>query len=995
MNGRRNAPRRLGRWLAHGLVALLVVGVALGCDTEGNAETDGRDASDASTTGDVPAVPDGLVLDVRDTTPPPGDADTMTPPDDVPCHTPTYSTSCDEVPQFECGFAARCEGGTLYAEWHDHVFCGDAEDIVSFECSYDCLGGCEEGEIVDWPADGATLVADYCTAVEPLCCEGPGDCPQGQRCDAGIGACIPEPGTGECWADADCPTGEACLGASLCPCMAPGHYSCGICNQPCFEPDAMGVCSDMVAAGCCRTDTDCPETDSLVQLVCRGHGMGVAPGWGVCVPEAQDGMCWEDSDCMPGDRCDGVGLCGCMVDCDMLWEGPGTCVPDCDPPVYSDSCAEVPYFECGFMAYCEDGVLYADWHEHVFCGPDDPLEDIVNYSCSFACPGGCNDGPVDDWPGSGVDLVRDCCLGSTCCSTDADCDDGQRCEDSIGACVPVPGEGQCWTDVDCEGNAICIGGYLCPCGGPGHYSCDDCLMACTQADQMGHCLDVYGAGCCESDADCPQLDAPFTLVCRGRGLSGIPGWGECVPEPEEGRCWEDQDCPVGKECRSAALCGCLVDCDMVEGPGVCVGPEARCHTVSEEWIRETCDAANVVIFDGSGCVATGYGRCNCEPFCDLVYPDMESCLAECGGCQVFDGGCDDAIPPAPWWYFDGTQCVEEDSCTCGGCPGTYLSEAACRNACMEQQPDCEPYVAARARCTYQWHQLGEDACPQAGCMGDTCRADTDCPELAAAGTHGDLCVFGSCTYCWDDSGCAEGSVCRAGRCVVPHPEACMLSPECSDPRCAVVTPSEVPCPVCVCDSIHNRACSDDMDCMVLSSYPYPRCVYGRCAECRNDDDCSQGRCLPPGLCFGMEPLPERLYGTWLIGWMGGMDHFSYFRFEPDGTLRRARYAATGGPLADDIPPLPCWPDGVIPSPMLGTWEPVPTASGFLVVRMSLNVSCDTGAGWTTRYLVGLTPDLQTATFFDVDGDMDYTAFRITDDVCTPDFANCDSPTIPY
>ena len=78
----------------------------------------------------------------------------------------------------------------------------------------------------------------------------------------------------------------------------------------------------------------------------------------------------------------------------------------CEIPSYSDDCAEVPYFQCGFMAWCEDGVLYADWHEHVFC---DGEELIVDMACEHACPGGCKEGDIIDWPATGADYVAEYC----------------------------------------------------------------------------------------------------------------------------------------------------------------------------------------------------------------------------------------------------------------------------------------------------------------------------------------------------------------------------------------------------------------------------------------------------------------------------------------------------------------------------------------------------------------------------------------------------------
>lgn len=369
-----------------------------------------------------------------------------------------------------------------------------------------------------------------------------------------------------------------------------------------------------------------------------------------------------------------------------------------------------------------------------------------------------------------------------------------------------------------------------------------------------------------------------------------------------------------------------------------------------------------------------------------VAPGLDVPLTPPARCPIFDGACDDAIPPEPWWYFDGAGCAMQDSCVCPACPGTFVTPEECQ-ACIGNQ-DCR-YLAALADSPYgfeagDYEQL---SCPALYPMAQPCSTDADCPVGALL--YGGRCVLGNCVYCWQDIQCGTNEVCRAGRCV-PRQTTCFPPPPCTGPGCLLVTPSEAPCPVCVCESWFNRACSEDDYCMFFSVHPFRRCVYGRCAECRNDDDCGgvfSGRCLPPGMCYSMTPGPHVLFGTWLIGWPGGLDHFSYFRFEPDGTLRRARYLASGV-WADDFPALPCWPETF---PLLGTWEPQVTASGFLVVRASLNLPCDPGAGWTGRFLINLHDGGHLATFYDIDSDRDLMGSKVSPDTCVPDFSSCRVP----
>ena len=487
-------------------------------------------------------------------------------------------------------------------------------------------------------------------------------------------------------------------------------------------------------------------------------------------------------------------------------------------------------------------------------------------------------------------------------------------------------------------------------------------------------------GCCYSAADCPGGPASMTCVGAGPGAPGV-----CrIPPVGDHRCWQDSDCDAPATCHGAIVCDCGAVC-KTEQTGVCVQEAGLCTAVDPSWVEEVCNAASTVVFDGSKCVETCPGCCGCDGFCDLTFPSLASCQAACtGGCPVWDGGCDDALPAQPWWAYDGFGCVKIDTCVCEGCPGTFATEGACK-ACIGAPvgPDgCSRFITALAECPYDLTlPPGPGGCPITTCRQAACAKDADCPA-------GLMCVAGSCAACHQDSQCAAGSLCRGGRCVSGGGE-CPVPAPCTSPSCHLVSGSESPCPVCVCDTPTSIPCAEDGECLLFSFFKFAHCVYGRCAQCRQDSECASGRCLPPGLCVGMDPHPSALFGTWLIGWSGGLDHFSYFRFEPDGTLRRGRYEPIG-PWSDDIPGLPCdtgWP---FPAPMLGTWEPVETESGFLVVKLAINAFCDPGDGWHRRYLFTL-GDGGPATLTDVDGDQDLVGMRVPTEACAHDMSFCEAP----
>ncbi len=129
-------------------------------------------------------------------------------------------------------------------------------------------------------------------------------------------------------------------------------------------------------------------------------------------------------------------------------------------------------------------------------------------------------------------------------------------------------------------------------------------------------------GCCATSDDCP---GQVCVNLRPEGLYGV-----CGEIPGAGRCWTDGDCGEGESCHGRALCPCGAICDIgYVGTGFCAATGASCTAVNPESIAETCDAKNLWVFDGAGCVQTCPGCCGCEPWCDFTWDDEASCQDAC------------------------------------------------------------------------------------------------------------------------------------------------------------------------------------------------------------------------------------------------------------------------------------------------------------------------------------------------------------------------------
>jgi len=209
---------------------------------------------------------------------------------------------------------------------------------------------------------------------------------------------------------------------------------------------------------------------------------------------------------------------------------------------------------------------------HHFCGPTDPIEDIVDYTCWHTCPFGCAEGSYGDWPPDGATLVADLCAPGPQCQDATDC-----------AALDLPHD-------------LCAGAWACEEGtcawvcGSATPLCDAAGGACAQGCGAGE-HQVTGADCgddqvcCAPDGDCLGLGAGgLDTDWEGKCCEGLTPVSDCMPM--QGGC----SCPK---------CPCFVCLPC--GDGVCGPFEDACRCPAD------CPAT-------SACLDTKQAECQGDPY---------------------------------------------------------------------------------------------------------------------------------------------------------------------------------------------------------------------------------------------------------------------------------------------------------------------------------------------------------------------------------------------
>ena len=340
-----------------------------------------------------------------------------------------------------------------------------------------------------------------------------------------------------------------------------------------------------------------------------------------------------------------AGLLAPLVACKNITSGkadPGTIGATCDPDNAKEDCDEVEEPVCLKMeeGYCSSECAGSGIFD---CSTESVCEQLGDRA--FFCLDGCltenrNGDCRDDYRCSArPDVInldgREVGVCMPQCKSDADCEDGRRCDSGSGDCVP---RGEKKTGDACRTNQSCNGGLCVQSESfPGGYCSARCGSHLTGCEPGSQCIDLEGEALCLSscrnDEDCRQNEK---YKCRQFGTRKDSQDNDqpikvCVP-----KCQANDECADGFHCDFSsgdcvegvaddpnpvgAFCGANDDCES----GDCI--------TNEGWPNGYCTAGcDAGCGDGTACGSTVLG---------------DRCLTQCEAdldCRVgyvcADGGC--------------------------------------------------------------------------------------------------------------------------------------------------------------------------------------------------------------------------------------------------------------------------------------------------------------------------------------------------------------------
>lgn len=583
-------------------------------------------------------------------------------------------------------------------------------------------------------------------------------------------------------------------------------------------------------------DNACPDLDEVCpDVVCEDYQQN-REGCSTCACEgdgAPGAVCWDETDCGAGQRCDVVNFCEPAPNCtdggpcpDACYgrcvEAPAACTSDADCPV-GQACsffanerpdgggaAEDPAAPEPAPAPIDSGVC-----QDLSCGEADvalpecpPGSELVfdRGACGPSClpVDFCRDFlPEECLSAPGCTLVEE---GCGCSSEEpvCDCANIERCV-AVDDCSLLPVE-QCESNPSCVLKPIGTSTQPVPPGEPAPCACDPSLPDCTCAGGDGGaappleefvCVPRGSDGTCLSDADCLGGEiCELTTVCASGCGVGSDGQEHCFEE-----CWSERGLCIASDrtCFDLSPDECLADprCALAEGTG-----NAPCFCDAADPNCSGCDAVPTSSCAPRSGTCTTDAEClagqHCEvvescPACDPSSNDID-CLAPC----FVEGSCVDGAAPPLSCGVDadcglGGSCIAVTVCeTCDG-------QAGGEGGAQPAPPPCDPVCRDESVCVTADPTCFSDADCDAS---ELCEVSQAC--LVAQQCPGQCVAREQATLCQSDAQCPI-----AGQRCATELDHCLANPDQPDSGCWTV---------CVADTATDGGyCLSDDECTVAGA----------------------------------------------------------------------------------------------------------------------------------------------------------------------------------
>ena len=468
-------------------------------------------------------------------------------------------------------------------------------------------------------------------AADPFCCTTRWDAMCAATAQAYCGVCgvgCGNPNAGNCCAPKTTP---ACSNAPCCSivcsqdafccdgqwdeyCAAAAEKICGICADPCGDPDSGDCCIPHDEPGCnnpdcceglCSVDPFCCQTQwdaqcaFNAQIVCGVCGVGCGdPAAGNCCEAHATPACADPACCVP--VCAADSFC-----CDVEWDANcaslaieycGVCADECGSPITGACC--VPHdgpscddatccnAVCAMDAFCCE----ADW-DTVCANKARQICGVCGIGCGEPSAGSCCAAKTTPSCSDELCCSAVCSLDGFCCDEawDASCAEAADilCGDCGGACGN-PAAGSCCTartTPGCSDDRCCLSICLvdppccsqawdnacaqtarqvCGVCGPGcgAATSGDCCAAHTtpSCSDAACCATVCAQDpfCCESEWDTNCAEAALDACAPCSEVCGAPGAGDCCTGHATAACSDAACCEL--ICAADSFC-CNIEWD--------------------------------------------------------------------------------------------------------------------------------------------------------------------------------------------------------------------------------------------------------------------------------------------------------------------------------------------------------------------------------------------------------------------------------------------------